>query len=363
MNSYKLIIISGSDDYSYRTKYELELPLKKSGFPSKYFCFYFGSFLKEIINPIRFIRKIFNLFIVTDRKKTIYLINNTNYLASFITIIFSKIFNCPIVMRVRGRHEKEYVEVINELYKKKLFLKSLIFRFHFFVYKSFLLPRVFHFLLISKWCEKEFNCKDNYTILYNCIDLDRFKIQNYTNGEYILAITDFRFRSKIAGLDLFFTKYSDFIISNNLKFKIAGSGFLLNDFKKKHSKIKSIEYLGKVKDVCGLFNRASVFIHFSLFDAYPTTILEAMSIGVPVLTNNCCGMLEQVVDGHSGFLLNLNNKTETENKIISLLNSTKLRKLFIKNAHISVNRNNSPVLMGKKLKMILDDVCKSYYFK
>ncbi len=67
---------------------------------------------------------------------------------------------------------------------------------------------------------------------------------------------------------------------------------------------KIIEFLGRLSDVRPAITQSSVYVLPSYYrEGMPRTILEAMSMGRPVITTNAPGCRETVVDGQNGFLV------------------------------------------------------------
>jgi glycosyltransferase involved in cell wall biosynthesis len=64
-----------------------------------------------------------------------------------------------------------------------------------------------------------------------------------------------------------------------------------------------IEYLGKFDDIRPCYKNAKVFVLPSYREGTPRTVLEAMSMGRPVITTDTPGCRETVVDGENGFLV------------------------------------------------------------
>jgi glycosyltransferase involved in cell wall biosynthesis len=60
---------------------------------------------------------------------------------------------------------------------------------------------------------------------------------------------------------------------------------------------------GHREDVMDLLDASDVLIHPSHFDAFPTSVLEAMAASVPVVTTATGGMLEMIEDGVEGILV------------------------------------------------------------
>lgn len=63
-----------------------------------------------------------------------------------------------------------------------------------------------------------------------------------------------------------------------------------------------IEYLGKLQDVRPIITNSHVFILPSYREGTSRSILEAMSIGRPIVTTNVAGCRQLVEVGHNGFL-------------------------------------------------------------
>ena len=64
-----------------------------------------------------------------------------------------------------------------------------------------------------------------------------------------------------------------------------------------------IEYLGRLKDVRPAIEKNSVYVLPSYREGTPRTILEAMSMGRPIITTDAPGCRETVVQGENGFLV------------------------------------------------------------
>jgi glycosyltransferase involved in cell wall biosynthesis len=69
------------------------------------------------------------------------------------------------------------------------------------------------------------------------------------------------------------------------------------------SKEGIIEYLGKTNDVRPYIAEASVYVLPSYREGTPRSVLEAMSMGRPIITTDAPGCRETVIDGKNGFLV------------------------------------------------------------
>ena len=94
----------------------------------------------------------------------------------------------------------------------------------------------------------------------------------------------------------------------NVVFQLAGSfdqnpSSLKYDQLKKYIDNKDIEYLGKVNDVRSLLNKCKYYVLPSYREGTPRSILEAMSVGRPIITTNTPGCKETVIDEVNGLLV------------------------------------------------------------
>ena len=111
------------------------------------------------------------------------------------------------------------------------------------------------------------------------------------------------------------------------KFQLAGSfdpnpsGLKYYQLKK-YIDSKDIEYLGYVDDVRALLNKCKFYVLPSYREGTPRSVLEAMSIGRPIITTNTTGCRETVVHGLNGLLVPIKDKValiEAIKKCLSLI--------------------------------------------
>ncbi|HEY4235363.1 MAG TPA: glycosyltransferase [Lacipirellulaceae bacterium] len=81
----------------------------------------------------------------------------------------------------------------------------------------------------------------------------------------------------------------------------------------------SVKFLGSRSDVPRLLSATDVFALTSHNEANPVSILEAMSVGRPVVTTNVGSIREVVVDGHNGSLVPGGDAELLTTRIVSLL--------------------------------------------
>ena len=64
-----------------------------------------------------------------------------------------------------------------------------------------------------------------------------------------------------------------------------------------------IEFLPYRDTLAECYQAADVYLHAARADTFPTTVLEALACGTPVVATAVGGIPEQLVDGKSGFLV------------------------------------------------------------
>lgn len=92
---------------------------------------------------------------------------------------------------------------------------------------------------------------------------------------------------------------------------------------------KNVINLGYRTDAHNIMNALDVYVLPSLMpDSLPTTVLEAMAAGKPVVATRTGGASEMVVDGKTGYLVEAGDINAASGRIASLLQSENLRTEF-----------------------------------
>ena len=89
---------------------------------------------------------------------------------------------------------------------------------------------------------------------------------------------------------------------------------------------------------------ADIYLSTSLYEGLPISILEAMSVGLPIIASDVTGNCDTIVNGKSGYLYNINDVKDAELKIKKLSKSDDLRKKALINPSDWVLKAN---LLGK----------------
>lgn len=122
----------------------------------------------------------------------------------------------------------------------------------------------------------------------------------------------------------------------DIHFLIIGSGDLLRANVELSKKLKVASYVsfpGFVKNIEPYLERADMFILPSLEEGSSAISLqEAMKYGLPIITTNCDGIPEDIIDEFSGILVPPKNSSRLAEAIVRLLKEPHLRQVLGKNA-------------------------------
>ena len=83
-----------------------------------------------------------------------------------------------------------------------------------------------------------------------------------------------------------------------------------------------IEYYGEVKDVRPYIQKCHIYVLPSYHEGMPRTVLEAMSMGRPIITTDVPGCRDTVENNKNGFIINSKNSNQLEEKMIWYIKNT-----------------------------------------
>lgn len=114
----------------------------------------------------------------------------------------------------------------------------------------------------------------------------------------------------------------------NLNFIIIGNGPLWDQiiYCIKKNNLNNVKLLGEKKDIFKYLYRSDIYLSTSLYEGLPISILEAMSIGLPIVASNVIGNCDTIQQGVSGFLYQLNDSNTTVSYLEKLAENVDLRR-------------------------------------
>ncbi len=137
---------------------------------------------------------------------------------------------------------------------------------------------------------------------------------------------------------------------------IAGDGIELENVKRYvlSKNLKNVEFTGHVEgsEKQELLREASIYLFPSHYEGMPTSVLEAMGLGLPVVCSNAGALPDFFEDGRMGFMLDSLNSEEYADRVIQLINDKELReKISLDNMEYAKRR----FLASESVKRIEED--------
>jgi len=112
----------------------------------------------------------------------------------------------------------------------------------------------------------------------------------------------------------------------NINFYIIGDGPLWHQLKNfiDIKILKNVILLGSKRNVFRYLYEADIYLSTSLYEGLPLSIIEAMSIGLPIVASNVAGNCDTIIHGKSGFYYDLSDI----NKAVGYLTKLSKNKLL-----------------------------------
>lgn len=168
---------------------------------------------------------------------------------------------------------------------------------------------------------------NNIYLVQNGVDTEIFK-KNGSNLKEILKISGNYKIITFTGRIIYAKGIQDLIncffdiqkMGYEVKLLIVGDGSYKNNLEKLADKNKDILFLGLRDDIVDILNITDILVNPSYSEGLPTSILEAASLGIPVIATDVGGTKEMFID-EMGFLIKENDKQILLDAVINLLES------------------------------------------
>lgn len=191
---------------------------------------------------------------------------------------------------------------------------------------------------------KEYQVK----VIPNAVDVEVFKSNNRDairkkygipiRKKIILCLAaDFEDERK--GIKYFFESLK-YITAKNWMVVTAGKVVNYDKIKEVDFEIRQMGYIKDKNEISDVYNIADIFCISSLDDNFPTTVLEAMACGIPMVGFNVGGIPEQVIEG-CGIMVKSKDIEALGKAMERLLTNDEMRRNFGENCRKRVLQNYS----------------------
>ena len=319
-NDYRvLLIVLYKTETFYEVENEIEIVyLNKNYNPSSNLFQAFTSNFSYIRNIIRILRT-----------NSVNLVISFTTVANFLSFLSCKIINIPIIISERKNPLVNKLNFIwqclgkiTSKYSDVLVVQTEMIKN---VYKNFVLnekikviPNPIDLKMKSFLIEYDYNERENVILTVGRLD---------ANKNQILLINAF------ANLNL-----------GNWKLIIVGDGVLRNEYIGLTASLgiaDKVEFVGNVRNVWDYYNQAKIFAFTSNSEGFPNSLLEAMSFGLPCISTDCdSGPAEIIINDESGYLIEINNRTQLEDRLSQLINNQAICNKFSQNAISTTQKFN-----------------------
>ncbi|MCT4223075.1 glycosyltransferase [Elizabethkingia anophelis] len=180
---------------------------------------------------------------------------------------------------------------------------------------------------VSNWLEgevkksflKEYNCM----VIQNGIDLDRFTINNRVNSSNVKKKLNAENKFVILGVANPWNEkkglnyFIEISRKLSLDYKIILVGLNKSQIEKLPSNILGLEKTESIKELAELYSASDVFLNPTLEDSFPTTNLESLACGTPVITFKSGGSPE-AIDSKTGIIVEKGDLNGLKNAIYEI---------------------------------------------
>ncbi|WP_411895303.1 glycosyltransferase family 4 protein [Winogradskyella sp. A2] len=192
---------------------------------------------------------------------------------------------------------------------------------------------------------------DNSIFIPNTIEIDNYKFNNREIKEIkLLWVRSF---SSIYNPEL------AIMVLENLK-KKGYSSTLTMIGPEIDGSLKRVEQIANEKKLNVLFTGKlskkewikiseghNIFINTTSIDNTPVSVIEAMALGLPIISTNVGGMPYLIEDTKEGLLVPPNNAEAMSNAIIEIINDNSLKKSLVSNARAKVEKFDWEIVKPK----------------
>lgn len=333
--------------YNTDVEYKLDDRVKLYSLDKKYVGY------KKLLNNhkglIKFLKRVLKFLCNIKRKKTLKkMISSSDYDViisffpepSFMLLSLRKYVKCPIIVSDRNDPNIEYSNVRSKWLMRRLYPLADGF--------------VFQTTDAKKYFDNIFEKK--YDIIFNPVN-DKFIIERYEGKREKTIVNIAKMTNQknqmllIKSFEKIMEKYNDYNLI------IYGEGPLRDNLQKyiNNCNLKNRVFLpGKIDNVEDAIYKSSLFVLSSDYEGMPNALIEAMCLGLPVISTDCpCGGPKMLIENNkNGILVEVGNIKALSDAIEKVLNDEDFATEIGKNASKLSQIVSSDVINDKWIKFI-----------
>tara|TARA_B100000963_G_C22592361_1_gene656161 strand:+ start:419 stop:1507 length:1089 start_codon:yes stop_codon:yes gene_type:complete len=322
----KLLLISSSSDLGGGTKHMFMLGKEMSREFNVFYAIPKSNNFKEFLKSNNHIEITEREIKFTDivkinkfiRSNSIDIIHAHGKGAGAIARLVNLTLRKPLIYTFHGIHLKCHT-----------FIKRLIY-----IYYELFFGRLDSIKILVSESEKIYAIKNNiylgkrFLVINNGVSLKPIKIYESLNKQFpnklkinIITICRLVKQKNVKDILRIAEKVSE------VNFTIVGDGELKEEIKDLifMKGLINVNLIGATNNVFKYLYSSDIYLSTSLYEGLPLSIIEAMSIGLPIIASNVTGNSDTIIHGRSGFLYDSDKVIEATRYIKKLSQNKKLR--------------------------------------
>jgi colanic acid/amylovoran biosynthesis glycosyltransferase len=181
---------------------------------------------------------------------------------------------------------------------------------------------------------------DKLFVNYNGIDTDNFKPDGerlFDGAIHFITVGSLGWRKGVHFQFLVIKLLSKKMPDLKFLLNIVGSGsdlYQLRYLAKTMNVLHLVNFLGQKpeSEIISLLKNSHLYLTTSVAEGLSNSVMEALSVGLPVVSFNCEGAKEMVTDGYNGFVVDFGDINKFVERIEDIIRDRKVLKRFSENA-------------------------------
>lgn len=291
------------------------------------FCGQISRILRILINAYRFRREVYKL----NKRKRISILQSSNYLSPMLFLdnhrfpIICRISSCAPLLRKAYGKNSNLINRVEDCFELLSVRKSF----------ALISPSEFMRGIYSRYVDKQI------TVIKTPVENQSFIIKGSLENETLKGfrvLTYFGSMSMVKGVDLIADIIKNVLCKyHDVKFLFIGKDYGMPKFvsisdyirKKQGNYAKRVVIKNQLdKTQLYSFVKDSYCCLFpSRIDNYPNAVIEAISLGIPIIGSNNSSLEEMIVDRKTGYIFNNSDSKDFQSKLETMLNLSEVKYL------------------------------------